>query len=241
LKELSNYDAVFDFAKYCLSLPYYVFEKEKHIVDVLYETKLNSVINTPASKREYASVPSEFKVFAKPFYYLESKDHVVIKNDELNDESFKLEKSGFWKRLNFDEVGFDKNSNKVLGKTWVERNDIHYTSKKGITKVDKVEIFENENAGYIYIMRQPSHEENIFKIGLTKRSTEKRSKELSNTSSVDKFFVINSYNTKDCIEAEKQIHKQLGKYRLTDRREFFMCDLKIIIETCSKIIDSINK
>lgn len=241
LKDLSNYDAIFDFAKYCLALPHYVFEKEKRIVDVTYETKLKSIINSPVSRKEFASVPTEYKVYAKPLYYLESSDLAIIKNNELDDESFKIEKSGYWKRLDVNEEGFDKGGNKIIGKTWVERNDIYYTTPKGITKVEQVELFNSENAGYIYIMRQPIHEENIFKIGLTRRSSEQRSKELSNTSSADKFFIINSYHTKDCIEAEKQIHKELERYRLTSRREFFRCDLRIIMETCEQIISNINK
>lgn len=241
LKRLSNYDAVFDFAKYCLALPYYVFENEPRIVDVTYETKLNSIIKSPVSKREFALVPSEFKVFAKPFYYLESNEQAIVKSTDLNDESFKVEKSGYWKRLEINEEGFDKNGLKIIGKTWVERNDIFYSSPKGITKVQQVEVFNNENAGYIYIMRQPIHEENIFKIGLTKRNSEQRSKELSNTSSPDKFFIINSYHTKDCVEAEKQIHKELENYRLTKRREFFRCDLKMIMDTCERIVVKINR
>jgi hypothetical protein len=241
LKSLSNYDAVFDFAKYCLALPYYVFENEQRIVDVTYETKLNSIIKGPVSKKEFLLVPSEYKVFAKPLYYLESNEQAIIKTHELNDESFKVEKTGYWKRLNIDAEGFDKSGNKIIGKTWVERNDIYYSTPKGVTKIEKVEVFENENAGYIYIMRQPIHEENIFKIGLTKRSAEQRSKELSNTSSPDKFFIINSYHSKDCLEAEMQIHKQLEAYRLTSRREFFRCDLKIIMDTCEKVINDINK
>jgi hypothetical protein len=241
LKSLSDYDAVFDFAKYCLALPYYVFENEEHIVDVTYETQLSSIIKNPASKREFSEVPPQYKVFAKPLYYLESDQQAVIKDAELNDESFKIEKSGFWRRLDVNEEGFDKNGKKIIGKTWVERNDIYYSTPKGITKVQQVEIFTNKNAGYVYIMRQPIHEENIFKIGLTRRDSEKRSKELSNTSSADKFFIINSYNTKDCFEAEKQIHKELEGYRLTSRREFFRCDLKIIMETCERVIENINK
>ncbi len=241
LKNIDAYAAVFDFAKYCLALPYYVFENEQRIVDVTYETRLNSIIKTPVSKRDFNIVPSEFKVFAKPFYYLESNKQSIIKNIELNDESFKVEKTGYWKRLEINEEGFDKGGSKIIGKTWVERNDIYYSTPKGITKIEKIKIFENENAGWIYIMRQPIHEENIFKIGLTKRSTEQRSKELSNTSSADKFFTVNSYNTKDCVKAEKQIHEQLENYRLTSRREFFRCDLKIIMDTCEKIITDINK
>lgn len=241
LKELSNYEAVFDFAKYCLALPFYVFENEDKIVDVNYETNLSSIIKGPLSRRKYSNVSSEYKVFAKPLYYLESNEQAVIKSKELNDESFKIEKSGYWKRLDIDEEGFDKKGNKIIGKTWVERNDIYYSLEKGITKIDKVENFTDENAGYIYIMRQPAHEENIFKVGLTTRSAEQRKKELSNTSSPDKFFIINSYQTKDCIEAEKRIHEKLENYRLTSRREFFRCDLKTIMETCEEIVNEINK
>ncbi|MCL1689888.1 hypothetical protein CMU59_16305 [Elizabethkingia anophelis] len=241
LENLSKYDAVFDFAKYCLALPFYVFENENKIVDVNYETKLNKIIKSPISKREFLAVPGEYKVFAKPLYYLESENVQVIKNIELNDESFKLEKSGYWKRLDFSEEGFDKKGNKILGKTWVERNDAYYSTKKGTTEVSQTEIYEGANAGYIYIMREPSHEINIFKIGLTRRSTEERRKELSNTSSPDKFLIVNSYNTKDCVMAEKLIHKELEKYRLTERREFFRCDLRMILDTCEKIINSINK
>jgi hypothetical protein len=240
-KELSKYDAVFDFAKYCLALPYYVFENEEKLVDATYNTSLNSIIKGPVSRRKFALVPSKFKIFAKPFYYLESNSQTVIESKELNDNSFKIEKSGYWKRISIDEEGFDKKGRKIVGKTWVERNDIFYSNPKGVTIVNKIKIYNDKNAGYIYVMRQPSHEENIFKVGLTQRSPEARKKELSNTSSIDNFFVINSYYTKDCINAEKQIHKILEKYRLTSRREFFRCDLKIILDACESTINEINK
>lgn len=242
LNKLEKYDAVFDFAKYCLALPYYVFNNEENLVDVTYETSLKSLINGPIAKRKYASVPISYKIYAKPFYYLETNSHLVIESKELTDESFIIEKSGYWKRINMDEEGFDKKGRKIMGKTWVERNDIFYSNPKGITKATfKENRFENKNAGYIYIMRQASHEENIFKVGRTKRDIDERRKELSNTSSIDKFLTINSYYTKDCIEAEKRIHKQLDKFRLTSRREFFRCDLKIILNSCEIVIAEINK
>ncbi len=81
----------------------------------------------------------------------------------MNDSSFQIEKSGFWKRIGIEEEGLDKYGKKVIGKTWVERNDTYYTAPKVVTKIKEIEKFTNENAGYIYIMRQPAHEENIFK------------------------------------------------------------------------------
>lgn len=240
IKELDKYKAVFDFANYCLALPYYVFENEDRIVDVMYETNLSSILKGPHSKREYSSVPGEFKKFAKPLYFIESEDQVVNKNFELDDEGFKIEKTGYWKRIGNDEDGFDKKGEKILGKTWVERKDIYFSKSKGITKIAQEKVYDGVNAGYLYIMRQPVHDEDIFKVGRTKKSVEERKKGLSNTSSPDKFFIIHKYPTKDCVSAEKLVHERLKAYRLSSRREFFRCDLKIIMETCSEIIDKIN-
>lgn len=78
LNELSKYDAVFDFAKYCLALPYYIFENEQKLVDVIYETSLTELLSGPLTKRKFKSVPSRFKVFAKPLFYLESTNQKVI-------------------------------------------------------------------------------------------------------------------------------------------------------------------
>lgn len=241
LKKLSNYDAVFDFAKYCLALPYYVLQKEEKLVSVTYETSLDSIIKGPVSKRHYSSVPNKYKVYAKPFYYLESNTQTIFESKELNDNNFNIEKTGFWKRIGISEDGFDKKGRKIIGKTWVERNDIYYSSPKGITTVTKVEIFNDKNAGHIYIMRQPGLEVNIFKVGLTRRNVDKRRKELSNTSTPDKFLIVDKYYTKDCVEAEKKIHEKLKIYRLSTRREFFRCDSEIIIKVCRKIIAEINK
>jgi hypothetical protein len=241
-EQLDDYNAVFDFAKYCLALPYFVFEKEEKIVDVTYNTSLSEIMKGPFTKREFSSVPKKYKIFAKPFYYLESQYQFVIENKELSDDSFKFEKTGFWKRIEHDELGFDKKGREIFGKTWVERIDSYYTNRKGITTASlnsNIE-YDNENAGHIYIMRQPTHEEGIFKVGLTRREPETRRNELSNTSTADKFFIICSYKVKDCVIAEKQIHEDLKKFRITSRREFFRCDLNIIIESCKKITQTIN-
>ena len=66
-KKLSKYNSVFDFAKYCMALPYYVFENEKRIVDITYETKLKSLLNGILSKREYNSVQAIIKFMQNHF------------------------------------------------------------------------------------------------------------------------------------------------------------------------------
>lgn len=240
LDELSEYDSVFDFAKYCLSLPSYINENEEKIVEVMYETKLSNFLSPLLIKREYLDVPKKYKVYAKPLFYLESDSKAIIKNHKLDDNSFQLEKTGYWKRIGIDEQGFDKKGLPIIGKTWVERQEMFYTSPKVVTKVKEVEKHTGPNVGYIYIMRQAAHEENIFKVGLTRREVEKRSKELSNTSAIDKFHIITKYLTKDCVRAEKLIHEKLTHYRLSERREFFACDLETIMNVCSETIAMVN-
>lgn len=240
LKELEKRNSIFEFAKYCMTLPKYVFDREQHIVPVDYPTKLSEVISGPISKRKYKDVPLSIKVFAKPFYYLESPLTSIRKMKSVRDDSFHIEKSGYWKRLRQDEKGLDKRGKEVIGKTWVERNDTYYIEKEGVVNVKPSVIYNELNSGLIYIMRQPGHHENVFKVGLTKRSSDKRSKELTNTSVPDNFYVIVDYNVRDCIEAEKLIHKELEEFRISDRREFFNCDLKHIIQICEKIIEKIN-
>lgn len=240
-KELEKYNAVFDFAQYCLALPYYVYENEDRIVEVTRETNLKKLIPGIISKRKYKDVPSKYKHFSKQYYYLESNRLSIPNVEELDDSYLTINRSGYWKQLNSDEKGFDKKGNPVIGKTWVEKNEALYIAKQAPTKIKKTESFNGPKSGVVYIMRQPSHHENIFKIGLTRRSEEIRRKELSNTSNPDSFFVINSYPTSDCVEAEKLIHEELRSFRVTTRREYFRCDLNTILEVCENVVSMINE
>lgn len=82
---------------------------------------------------------------------------------------------------------------------------------------------------------------NIFKIGLTKRTTLTRSKELSDTSVPDKFMIVMEFATIDCNSAEYLIHEALNDYRLSQRREFFKVDLQQAVKVCQTIVEKVNK
>jgi len=98
------------------------------------------------------------------------------------------------------------------------------------------------NKGFVYIMRNASHETNIFKVGLTKGSTKKRAKQLSSTTgSPDKFLIAHEFSTIDCVLAEKLIHNEIDEFRLNDRREFFRMDFKELLKIAGEIIEKINK
>lgn len=97
----------------------------------------------------------------------------------------------------------------------------------------------NENAGYIYLMINPSMS-GIVKIGLTRRSPEERGDELSRATGVPTpFILVYKEQFNDCVRAEKLIHSILEERgeRVSSNREFFSTEISDAI----KIIQEVKK
>lgn len=91
----------------------------------------------------------------------------------------------------------------------------------------------NKNSGYVYLMRNPIFEKNIFKIGLTRKNVEKRARGLSNTSVPDQFYTICEWYVEDCVLAERRMKDALSQFIVDPKREFFKLNHKdaiVIIE-----------
>ncbi|MFK2510007.1 GIY-YIG nuclease family protein [Bacteroides fragilis] len=160
----------------------------------------------------------------------------------FNDD-FKLETSGYWKSLKPNEIGQNKNGDEIHGKTWVSITKTwHETENKPIKITNNIKTLVNSvNSGFIYIMRNASHEKNIFKVGLTRRDCETRAKELSSATGVpDKYLIVEEFATADCVLAEKLIHEKLDDYRLNNKREFFKANYSFIRATINEIVNEIN-
>jgi len=241
LKKFEEIRNLTEFAKFAMFLPKYTFDREVDLISIDYPTSLSRVISGPISRRKYRDVPQEVKIFAKPVYFLKSKLTTIKKMDSVKDSSFKIEKSGYWKRLKPDEKGIDKKGKQIIGKTWVDRHETYYKEKDGRINIKPTIKYEGDDAGIIYIMRDPEKPKGVFKVGLSTRNSEIRRRELSNTSIIDHFYVMHEYNTKDCKLAESLIHKELSDYRVTERREFFSCDLNHIMLVCERVVDEVNK
>jgi tricorn protease-like protein len=95
--------------------------------------------------------------------------------------------------------------------------------------------------GWIYILINPSLKKNMIKIGMTKRSPEIRAQELSVVTSIpSEFYVAYEAIASDCVLAEKMIHEKLGKYRVSENREFFNIPLKNAVSEVNDVIRRIN-
>ena len=81
-----------------------------------------------------------------------------------------------------------------------------------------------KEAGYVYILTNPSFKEDWVKIGKSSRPVDIRSKELDNTAVPLPFEIYATLKTVKFHEAEKHIHDFISMFtnlRIRDNREFF--------------------
>lgn len=95
---------------------------------------------------------------------------------------------------------------------------------------------------YLLMSTDSDGEKELFKIGITKSSIEKRIKSLS-TGNPNKIVLINSYYSKNYKEIEKWLHSRYSLNRTISKNEWFiLTDEQVLkfVETCQKIDETIN-
>lgn len=80
-------------------------------------------------------------------------------------------------------------------------------------------------AGEVYIAWNSEHN-SIFKVGMTRRSAEKRIKTLTTAGVLGKFELVEHWKVLDAVYLETKIHKELSKYKL--EKEFFHADPLVV-------------
>jgi hypothetical protein len=243
IKDIGQYDSIFELAKAVLNIPEYFNSKEDALKEREVVTEAKQLLSNPLQRNKFSSVESKYKIRTRTVWFLESDLRSTSDRVTLKDENYKLEIKGYWKKLEQGEVGTDKEGNPVQEKTWVVLTESYYQAPLKELIVDfnsGGEIFTGPNAGYIYVMRNATMEKNIFKVGLTRNPTDERASQLSKTSVPDKFYVMREWYTKDCVLAEAEIHNALNKFRIDPRREFFQVEMKVINDTVDRIIAEVN-
>jgi hypothetical protein len=80
--------------------------------------------------------------------------------------------------------------------------------------------------GFVYILGNKSMP-GIYKLGMTSGSPHKRAKDLSASTGVATPFVVLCYaEFENALQKERECHEALAEYRVSDRREFFECQLE---------------
>ena len=98
--------------------------------------------------------------------------------------------------------------------------------------------------GYVYLLMSTDSDglKELFKIGITKTSIEKRIKSLS-TGNPNKIVLINFYFSKNYKEIEKWLHSRFSLNKTLSKNEwFYLTDEQVsdFIVTCEKIDQTIK-
>ncbi|MEJ0080901.1 MAG: GIY-YIG nuclease family protein [Puia sp.] len=245
IKEIVAYSPIFELATKCIYLPYYFNLFEDKIVEEEHPTALQQKQRRKSILAKQETVPDEFNIKSRTVFSLNR--NVEIRSDIVffGENGFKIERSGFWKKLEHNVLGKDKNGSPIHGKSWVDKTLTWYESdKQTLTAQFNTEIKPGKisgKEGFVYIMRNASHDINLFKIGLTTLNSKDRARKLSGTTaSPDKFLLAHEWFVTDCVSAEKLVHSKLEAYRINNSREFFRIDFELAMDAISKIVKLIN-
>jgi len=239
--EIERYNSIFEVAFQCLYLPEYFNTNDNLICNeehptLLIDKKLKP--NIVDKKQDYYA--NYFHKYRNIFVI--DKNLQTLESGSISfDKNINIERNGYWKQIGIGKIGKDKNGNPVHNRTWVEQTITWHESVSNNFPLKNVIITKSERSGWIYIMRNPTHSEGIWKIGLTTRVPIVRAKELSKTSNPDKFYIYHKYNVDDCSVIEKLIHNKLEQYRVDPKREFFKIEPEKACEIIEEVINEYGK
>lgn len=238
--QVENYQPIFEVAYKCLHLPEYFNFFEDSIQHEEHPTKL---FTETLRKSALGKIPYDHSYFLKTrdVWVLDNKVSGLSPDLVLRTTELQIQRDGYWEQLAPGEIGRGKNGEPIHNRTWVEKTLTWYQGSNPKDVFVDVSKPISQNAGYIYIMRNPAHALDIFKIGLTTKTADERAAQLSaSTGSPDKFLIIQRWKVNDCFLAEKLIHQLLDNFRLNPKREFFRLELDKALPLISDTIEQLK-
>jgi hypothetical protein len=239
-----EYGVLFDLCKTCLLLPSYFSVRDDDV----------EIERHPTDFKEYRTSLKNRKIFERvaPLHWVSTRDVRVLRKASKRypdrasfvPPDYKVERSGYWRKLDISTEGADKKGHPITGRTWVNKTlSWREAPNEGghITAARPGATLVGDNPGTIYVMRSAAHPKDVFKVGLTRRTSDLRASELSgSTSSPDHFLVVEEWNTSDCVLAEKLIHQALDAYRINPGREYFQAPYKTIFRAIDEVIETVG-
>lgn len=241
---LEEYETLLELCKSCLLLPLFFRVHDDDIEIQRHPTTFRDYRALLKNKKTIERVEARHWVTHRELKRIRYSAVRSPDRATFDAPNYLIERTGYWRKLEMGSEGRDKAGRPIQGRTWVEqtlswvedepRDKTLHASRASSSKV-------GESAGYIYVMRSAAHPKDVFKVGLTRRTTEQRSRELSqSTASPDHLFVMQEWETSDCILAEREIHAKLDAYRINPKREFFSAPYKTIFLVIDEVISRID-
>lgn len=240
-ERLERYSALFTALASMLYLPAFFADQGSRIIETKFATGLHErkqrALTRKAVKILGASQVPFFKTIRCLVDHPSTADKVTL---TVQPPSMDFKSSGYWRPLANGEIGEGKDGTPIVGKTWVKRTETWTARSLSSFVVSKTprEII-GADPGWIYIMRSGSHYDDLYKIGLTRRTSEERSIELSGATGVPTGFeVLAKWAVGDCSKVERESHERLKALRVNKRREFFRGNLQEILLVINEMVIS---
>lgn len=100
----------------------------------------------------------------------------------------------------------------------------------------RIDCYEGDGPYYVYVLENDGYGEDVYKIGYTKKHPEHRAKQLSRgTGILYPFKVKYVFRCHDGEFLEREVHKALNKYRMSDDREFFNVGFSLVKEVIEEL------
>lgn len=251
---LDERQTAFELCKTLMALPEFAAVHSEITKLQSFETELKSKQKSLKDRKVIEHAKPYAKVFSREVReILFPQEFSFSSSVTISTPAYKNSTDGYWKNLLPWEIGTGKNKQPTKGRTWIEVSNATPStnvipSESNVTEscirgslADYEEIPVGPDYGFIYVMRNAQYERNIYKIGFTKRTSDVRANDLSRTSGVlDYFAVMQDWEVTDCVAAEKEIHKRLASFRVTDRREFFKAPYQEIFPVIHDVVEAIN-
>lgn len=242
-EELKRYSGLFSALASMLYLPAFFVDHAPRIIETKFATELQVRRNTVMVRKAIKVLGIAEVPFSRTVRCLASPppdSNETVRTVEP--PAMEFESTGYWRPLAPGEIGEAKDRTPVVGKTWVERTESWSSqSLHSFVVSRRRRVIAGRDPGWIYIMRSGSHYTDLYKIGLTRRSTETRAIELSSVTGVPTGFeVLAQWEVRDCSAVEDKIHKRLKPLRVNKRREFFRGNLQIIVGIIDQILRESN-
>jgi hypothetical protein len=241
LADLERYSGLFSALAVMLYLPAFFVDQAARTVETKFATELQVTRNRGNVRKAVKVLGMAEVPFSRTVRCLASPppDHnEVVRTIEPPDMEF--ESTGYWRPLEPGAIGEAKDGTPIIGKTWVQRTE-SWTSRSldsfVVSRSQRVIVPTGTDPGWVYVMRSGSHYTDLYKVGLTRRSSGARAIELSSATGVPtNFEVLAQWEVGDCTLVEREIHKRLKPLRVNKRREFFRGNLQVIVGVIDQVL-----
>ena len=242
---LDHQKDIFVFVARLMRLVEYFSRKEKQVVREKSITSLVDLRKTFKGRRKIEHAMKSQEIVEREVYTLRTQQpdisSVVLPVLEL-----KVETEGYWEKLPFGSYGEGPGGERVLGRTWVRKTLSKRQSNIASPTIACEEsghhgVVIQPDPGFIYVLRNASHQIDIFKIGLTRRNVGVRASELSQGTGIpDHFLVVQGWWVPDVVYAERRAHAILDEFRLRDQREFFRAEYSTIRAAIDLVVNELS-